>query len=156
MCQKCVIVIRPDQNRVCRDDGSFILNYKKCFKCNKRSFIHNTIPKKEVIFDDDNHELYEEIITYYHQCKECNHVICEHYYRFELAEAVQEYLMECFLCGRGSDIIPLYKEKLSSSKSVNIVNNTKIANPNITVNVPSSILLHENSNNSNSDDENWE
>ena len=105
MYKKCIIELRPERNRVCQDDGSFLLNYKGCAKCHKRKWIKNINYKKEIIDDDDDD--YQEIITYDHSCSECNFIICEHYYRFQISDIAQEYLMECLLCGRGVDCIPL-------------------------------------------------
>jgi len=57
--------------------------------------------------EDENDGAYSETVTYKHKCSSCGHEICEHFYEFEADGRVQEYLMECPLCGRGSHTVQL-------------------------------------------------
>jgi hypothetical protein len=41
-----------------------------------------------------------EITTFRHQCGDCDHIIGEHFHRFQVNSGVQEYYMECILCGK--------------------------------------------------------
>lgn len=36
-------------------------------------------------------------------CAGCGHTICEHFYSFQVNAETQEYMMDCFLCGKGFD-----------------------------------------------------
>lgn len=44
-----------------------------------------------------------EIVTFNHVCNGCGAVIAEHYYEFAVTPNKQIYLMDCILCGRGSE-----------------------------------------------------
>jgi hypothetical protein len=70
---------------------------------------------------EEDEEDYREEIEFDHVCGSCGHVICNHFYQFEVNEEkeVQEYLMECFLCGRGASTVS------TSSNTYNSNNNSE-------------------------------
>jgi len=68
------------------------MNYKGCASCNQIS-IPKIINKKK-----DETELTESV-TYTHVCAECEHVIAQHNWEFEIVDENQEYSMDCELCG---------------------------------------------------------
>jgi hypothetical protein len=101
MCIDCVLSVRPDRGSTCLETGQYLLNYKCCHKCGKRGALQatNTGGAEEDNSDDGS---YEETVTFDHTCKDCGHVICEHFYKFEVQGNRQDYMMDCVLCGKAT------------------------------------------------------
>jgi len=104
---KCLIEERPERGRECMDEGHYILNFKSCAKCGKRDFLKYSDRKVE---EEDDGADSEETVTFNHVC-ECGHVVAEHYYSFVVNTNAQELLMECVLCGKGTDTVLHSKEE---------------------------------------------
>ncbi|KAM9294279.1 protein Churchill [Gastrophryne carolinensis] len=98
MCGGCVQEEYPDRGNTCLENGSFLLNFVSCAKCNMRDFV--LIANKTADEEDG-----EEIITFDHKCKNCHHVIAKHEYTFSVVDEYQEYTMLCMLCGRAEDSV---------------------------------------------------
>jgi hypothetical protein len=94
MCNNCIIQLLPDRGTTCLETGSYFLNFKGCGSCGKKGMIKNINHKKE------ENEI-KETILFTHICVECNHIICEHSWEFEVVDKFQEYTMNCLLCGSG-------------------------------------------------------
>eukprot|EP01086_Lenisia_limosa_P008500 TRINITY_DN30072_c0_g1_i1.p1 TRINITY_DN30072_c0_g1~~TRINITY_DN30072_c0_g1_i1.p1 ORF type:complete len:115 (-),score=16.54 TRINITY_DN30072_c0_g1_i1:6-350(-) len=99
MCQHCIVQPLEDRGSICLESGTYYVNYKGCVKCGGGMADLRVI---EMATEEDEEEMSEEV-TYKHQCKKCEHIICEHFYQFQVdkGEGVQDYLMECLLCGKG-------------------------------------------------------
>ncbi|XP_028677680.1 protein Churchill [Erpetoichthys calabaricus] len=100
MCPGCVQKEYPSRGHTCLENGSFLLNYVGCAKCNQRDFV---LINNKMIEEEDG----EEIITYDHVCKNCHHVIARHEYTFSVVDDYQEYTMLCLLCGKAEDSISI-------------------------------------------------
>ncbi|CAL1586632.1 unnamed protein product [Knipowitschia caucasica] len=100
MCNGCVHKQYPDRGSTCLEDGSYLLNYQGCVSCHHRDF---------VLITDRRHEdeAGEEVVTYQHVCKNCEHVIARHEYTFSVVDEYQEYSMLCLLCGKAEDSISI-------------------------------------------------
>uniref|UniRef100_A0A3B4HAE0 Protein Churchill n=2 Tax=Haplochromini TaxID=319058 RepID=A0A3B4HAE0_9CICH len=126
MCNGCVQKEYPDRGNTCLENGSYLMNYLGCANCHHRDFVMISNKATE---DDDG----EEIVTYDHVCKNCDHVIARHEYTFSVVDeyqassavvtkpveihtvdsvtlrvffcVVQEYTMLCMLCGKAEDSI---------------------------------------------------
>ena len=89
-----------------------LLIFGSCGGCGSKAFIKN-INRKATEEDDGN----KEIVTYTRKklqiwllnmivdtCQECQHVICEHLWEFEIVDdKYQQYSMDCKLCGHAED-----------------------------------------------------
>lgn len=108
MCIKCVKTARPERDNCCLDQGSFLVNFLNCAACGKKSFIttKNLVEEEE---DDDEDSSSEHTITYDHHCTSCDHLIAEHFYSYKSDDQTQESLMECILCGRGTNVVRIAK-----------------------------------------------
>jgi len=95
MCLKCLKEIAPDRGTTTLNGGSYFLNYKGCGACGVVSLV-------KVINKEKEETETTETIRFTHVCPDCNHVICEHLYEFEIKGEFQEYSMTCDLCGTGS------------------------------------------------------
>uniref|UniRef100_A0A8C3G386 Protein Churchill n=1 Tax=Cyclopterus lumpus TaxID=8103 RepID=A0A8C3G386_CYCLU len=73
-------------------------DYLRCAKCNQRDFV---LISNKATEDEDG----EEIVTYDHVCKNCDHVVARHEYTFSVVDEYQEYTMLCMLCGKAEDSI---------------------------------------------------
>ncbi|XP_033892734.2 protein Churchill [Acipenser ruthenus] len=100
MCTDCVQKEYPNRGNTCLENGSFLLNYVGCAKCNQRDFI---LINNKTTEEDDG----EEIVTYDHVCKNCHHIIARHEYTFSVVDDYQEYTMLCMLCGKAEDTISI-------------------------------------------------
>ncbi|KAM8847542.1 protein Churchill [Synchiropus splendidus] len=98
MCNGCVHKEYPDRGNTCLEDGSYLMNYLGCASCHQRDFVLISNKSTE---DDDG----EEIVTYDHVCKTCDHVVARHEYTFSVVDEYQEYTMLCMLCGKAEDSI---------------------------------------------------
>eukprot|EP00056_Hartaetosiga_gracilis_P021441 m.24171 g.24171 ORF g.24171 m.24171 type:complete len:163 (-) comp9082_c0_seq1:40-528(-) len=60
--------------------------------------------KQKTNADDDEDNEDDEHVLFNHRCQECNHLICQHEYTFEVdpSGTYQEESMSCWLCGQGS------------------------------------------------------
>ncbi|XP_061731239.1 protein Churchill-like [Nerophis ophidion] len=98
MCNGCVQKQFPDRGHTCLEDGSYLMNYLGCASCNHRDFVlvANKVGEDYAV---------EEVVTYDHLCKNCNHVIARHEYTFAVVDEYQEYTMLCMLCGKAEDSI---------------------------------------------------
>ncbi|ELT95755.1 hypothetical protein CAPTEDRAFT_113391 [Capitella teleta] len=97
MCNGCVKEEFPDRDSMCLEEGAYFLNFKFCSQCHKKDdvlVISNRI--REEIGD-------VESINYQHVCQNCDHIIAEHEYKFEVEAGFQHYEMNCMLCGFGDD-----------------------------------------------------
>lgn len=114
MCRRCLVEVRPDKGQVCREAGADLLNYAGCAGCGHRDMPRATETRR--MEDDDPEEGYEETIEFRHTCPRCEHFICLHHYSFAVAThesqaaegetyQTQEFLMDCFLCGKGADSV---------------------------------------------------
>jgi hypothetical protein len=99
MCQDCLLECRPDRGSLCLDDGAYLLNFKGCVVCGKRSRPNND-DRCEQEEEGGNEECTETTFT--HVCSGCGHQVASHYYRETLNVGYVCYLMECSLCGKGS------------------------------------------------------
>ncbi|KAJ0061131.1 hypothetical protein NL108_008810, partial [Boleophthalmus pectinirostris] len=70
----------------CLENGSYLMNYQGCANCHHRDFVLISNKSTE---DEDG----EEIVTYDHVCKNCEHVIARHEYTFSV---VEEYQVKVF------------------------------------------------------------
>lgn len=115
MCHDCLVEERPDRETVCLDKGHYLLNFKGCKGCGSRGDLVEDQRKVSIEEDDSDseNEEYEEETTFFHKCKKCGHVVCEHFHRFQVNSKTQEWLMECFLCGKGADTIRLGPRRAS-------------------------------------------
>uniref|UniRef100_A0AAR2LTZ2 Protein Churchill n=1 Tax=Pygocentrus nattereri TaxID=42514 RepID=A0AAR2LTZ2_PYGNA len=91
MCNSC-------WGNTCLDNGSYLMNFLGCANCQQRDFV--LISNKTMVDEDE-----EEIVTYLHKCKNCDHVIARHEYTFTVVDDYQEYTMLCMLCGKAEDSI---------------------------------------------------
>ncbi|XP_016384815.1 protein Churchill-like isoform X1 [Sinocyclocheilus rhinocerous] len=82
----------------CLENGSYLMNFLGCANCHQRDFV--LISDRTMVNEDE-----EEIITYLHMCKNCDHVIARHEYTFTVVDDYQEYTMLCMLCGKAEDSI---------------------------------------------------
>lgn len=98
MCNGCVHKQYPDRGNTCLENGSYLMNYQACANCHQRDFVLISNKSTE---DEDG----EEIVTYDHVCKNCDHVIARHEYTFSVVDEYQEYTMLCLLCGKAEDSI---------------------------------------------------
>ncbi|MGH0128282.1 UNVERIFIED_CONTAM: hypothetical protein FKN15_027823 [Acipenser sinensis] len=89
---------RQKRGNTCLENGSFLLNYVGCAKCNHRDFM---LINNKTTEEEDG----EEIVTYDHVCKNCHHIIARHEYTFSVVDDYQEYTMLCMLCGKAEDTI---------------------------------------------------
>ena len=80
------------------------MNFKGCASCGRQDWAKAVRVRREKTCDEDGE--FEETVTFDHVCKNCSHVICEHYYEFSVDSKGQHTLMECPLCGRGSSFSP--------------------------------------------------
>jgi hypothetical protein len=116
MCQGCLVSHCPDRGRVCLSAGSFLLNFRICANCQKHDQIKvgpvDRLENDETQVDSNGSITgdYEETIEYSHYCLHCDHEIARHFSSFMVTSPdqqpntrVQEYLMQCELCGRGAD-----------------------------------------------------
>mmetsp|Transcript_18130 Transcript_18130/g.46047 ORF Transcript_18130/g.46047 Transcript_18130/m.46047 type:complete len:185 (+) Transcript_18130:81-635(+) len=104
MCRKCVKDALPERHNTCLDDGAYLLNWQGCGECGSRELPKRNDGETEKTNEDDQ---IEEETKFEHLCSACSHVVCEHYYKFSVADKQQEYFMECILCGKGSDTVTL-------------------------------------------------
>ncbi|MCI4389706.1 hypothetical protein PGIGA_G00101570 [Pangasianodon gigas] len=88
----------PEAGNTCLDNGSYLMNFLGCANCQQRDFV--LISNKTLVDEDE-----EEIVTYLHKCKNCDHVIARHEYTFSVVDDYQEYTMLCMLCGKAEDSI---------------------------------------------------
>lgn len=107
MCQKCLHEAFPKRHRTALDSGAYILNYASCAKCGNGASGQglsclNSVGRKVEEDENEEDDEYEETVTYQHCCAQCGHVVAEHYYRFNVSDEMQDYLMECSLCGKGA------------------------------------------------------
>ncbi|CAK6979212.1 protein Churchill [Scomber scombrus] len=98
MCNDCVQKEYPDRGNTCLENGSYLMNYLSCASCHQRDFV---LISNKATEDEDG----EEIVTYDHVCKNCDHVIARHEYTFSVDDEYQEYTMLCMLCGKAEDSI---------------------------------------------------
>uniref|UniRef100_A0A3Q3KFN8 Protein Churchill n=1 Tax=Monopterus albus TaxID=43700 RepID=A0A3Q3KFN8_MONAL len=82
MCNGCVQKEYPDRGNTCLENGSYLMNYLGCANCHQRDFV---LISNKAAEDDDG----EEIVTYDHVCKNCNHVIARHEYTFSVVDEYQ-------------------------------------------------------------------
>eukprot|EP00128_Syssomonas_multiformis_P014598 Colp12_sorted_trinity150504_noHs@24762 len=102
MCLKCLKDPDLERGTTCLDGGSYMLNYNGCALCNSKGFVRevNRIAKEKNRKDGTS----METVTFEHMCADCDHIVAEHNYSFEVTSEQQEYIMTCDLCGIGSDI----------------------------------------------------
>ncbi|KJE95266.1 hypothetical protein CAOG_05736 [Capsaspora owczarzaki ATCC 30864] len=98
MCRNCLKEDTPARGTTCLDTGAYLVNFKGCAQCQSFEF-----PREQDRKVDEDDETGEETVTFTHVCKQCNHVIAEHNYTFEIEDGYQEYTMECQLCGTADD-----------------------------------------------------
>ncbi|CAG5927931.1 unnamed protein product [Menidia menidia] len=82
MCNGCVQKQYPDRGNTCLENGSYLMNYLGCASCHQRDFV---LISNKATEDEDG----EEIVTYDHVCKNCDHVIARHEYTFSVVEEYQ-------------------------------------------------------------------
>ncbi|XP_062324253.1 protein Churchill isoform X1 [Osmerus eperlanus] len=82
MCNGCVQKEYPDRGSICLENGSYLMNYLACANCHQRDFV--LISNKSTEEEDG-----EEIVTYDHVCKNCEHVIARHEYTFSVVDEYQ-------------------------------------------------------------------
>lgn len=85
------------------EEGAYVLNFNGCVLCGHFNFpdsvnANNLDPNGE---PDKAIEDNIERINYDHQCTQCQHLVAKHEYTFEVVDGVQEYCMNCELCGIG-------------------------------------------------------
>ncbi|KAA8583099.1 hypothetical protein FQN60_015645 [Etheostoma spectabile] len=85
MCNGCVQKEYPDRGNTCLENGSYLMNYQGCANCHQRDFV---LISNKATEDDDG----EEIVTYDHVCKNCDHVIARHEYTFSVVDEYQSVL----------------------------------------------------------------
>uniref|UniRef100_A0A3P9KZU5 Protein Churchill n=1 Tax=Oryzias latipes TaxID=8090 RepID=A0A3P9KZU5_ORYLA len=90
MCNGCVQKEYPDRGNTCLENGSYLMNYLGCANCHKRDFVLINNKSTE---DDDG----EEIVTYDHVCKNCDHVIARHEYTFSVVDEYQVIMLDLSL-----------------------------------------------------------
>ncbi|KAF0023659.1 hypothetical protein F2P81_024289 [Scophthalmus maximus] len=90
--------MRLERGNTCLENGSYLMNYLCCASCHQRDFV---LISNKATEDDDG----EEIVTYDHVCKNCDHVVARHEYTFSVVDEYQEYTMLCMLCGKAEDSI---------------------------------------------------
>jgi hypothetical protein len=84
------------------DSGAYLVNYKGCSDCGQRDW-----PSVTDNVHTDEHD--EETIEFMHSCKYCGHEIARHFWSFSVVEnKMQEYLMECGLCGKGASSVRIH------------------------------------------------
>ncbi|XP_046551878.1 protein Churchill-like [Haliotis rubra] len=108
MCEDCVKEEFPDRGSMCVDSGSYMVNYAQCADCKIRGEVKVI---NRVCIEEENGD---EVITYQHVCKSCEHVIGDHEYIFRVEDDYQVYEMSCLLCGNGEDersILPVDPQK---------------------------------------------
>lgn len=111
MCLRCVREGLPDRGQTCLDEGTYLANWNGCGACGSRqpprSVERNVdVTEEEEEEEEERESCFEEETTFKHVCVECEHVVCEHYHKFEVVgSSRQEYHMECVLCGKGTDTI---------------------------------------------------
>eukprot|EP01084_Bolivina_argentea_P135531 238796_1 len=125
MCKECCVEAYVDRGDTVHESGAYLVNFKKCAKCNVR-FILKT-KNKNIKGDEDKDEEVE--ITFDHHCSKCDHKICQHFYSYELDDNYHKYLMECALCGRGTHeqfagIKQMYPKEISSNNKNTMDNKT--------------------------------
>uniref|UniRef100_A0A3Q3VXA1 Protein Churchill n=1 Tax=Mola mola TaxID=94237 RepID=A0A3Q3VXA1_MOLML len=82
MCNGCVQKEYPDRGNTCLENGSYLMNYLGCASCHQRDFV---LIRNQAAEDDDG----EEIVTYDHVCKNCDHVVARHEYTFSVVDEYQ-------------------------------------------------------------------
>uniref|UniRef100_A0A4W5MF05 Protein Churchill n=1 Tax=Hucho hucho TaxID=62062 RepID=A0A4W5MF05_9TELE len=87
-----------NKGNTCLENGSYLINYLGCANCHQRDFV---LISNKATEDEDG----EEIVTYDHVCKNCDHVVARHEYTFSVVDDYQEYTMLCMLCGKAEDSI---------------------------------------------------
>ncbi|KAM9420722.1 protein Churchill isoform 1-T1 [Salvelinus alpinus] len=87
-----------NKGNTCLENGSYLMNYLGCANCHQRDFV---LISNKATEDEDG----EEIVTYDHVCKNCDHVVARHEYTFSVVDDYQEYTMLCMLCGKAEDSI---------------------------------------------------
>ncbi|ROI33803.1 Protein Churchill [Anabarilius grahami] len=87
-----------ETGNTCLENGSYLMNFLGCANCHQRDFV--LIGDRTMVNEDE-----EEIVTYLHMCKNCDHVIARHEYTFTVVDDYQEYTMLCMLCGKAEDSI---------------------------------------------------
>ncbi|XP_016094698.1 protein Churchill-like [Sinocyclocheilus grahami] len=102
MCTGCVQKQYPDRGHTCLENGSYLMNFLGCANCHQRDFV---LISDRTMVNEDEDEDEEEIVTYLHMCKNCDHVIARQEYTFTVVDDYQEYTMLCMLCGKAEDSI---------------------------------------------------
>lgn len=106
MCLECLLEHRPDRGRTCLEEGVYMINFKGCKKCGEVVELKNKKVEATEEEEVEDGEFTEEL-TFDHVCGKCGHVVAQHFYQFQVTPTKQEFMMECMLCGRGIDEIPL-------------------------------------------------
>jgi len=119
MCVDCCKEPLLSRYTACHESGIYALNWAGCGKCGRRDL---PVPVN-LSKDTDGVEDEEETISFVHKCSFCEHIVSEHYYRYYISDGQHEYIMECVLCGKGTD-----------SRCVGVfgdVNDTKVIHPSV-------------------------
>lgn len=95
MCHLCVREEYPDRDSLCVEQGSYMINFDKCKHCGEKE-----LTTRDRICNDSDEE---EIITYQHVCRSCEHIVAQHEYIFKVNGDFQLYEMSCLLCGTAED-----------------------------------------------------
>ncbi|XP_029639555.1 protein Churchill [Octopus sinensis] len=97
MCVDCVKEEFPCRDTMCLEDGSYLLNFSRCARCQELGNL--SIEDKYCSEDESGLEL----ITYQHVCPNCGHIIASHEYSFTVEDGYMLYTMSCALCGEAED-----------------------------------------------------
>ncbi|KAJ8362422.1 hypothetical protein AAFF_G00375700 [Aldrovandia affinis] len=76
------------RGNTCLENGSYLINYVGCAKCHQRDFV--LISNKTTEEEDG-----EELVTYDHLCKNCDHTIARHEYTFSVVDDYQTCRCVC-------------------------------------------------------------
>eukprot|EP00743_Colponemidia_sp_Colp-15_P008223 GILK01008921.1.p1 GENE.GILK01008921.1~~GILK01008921.1.p1 ORF type:complete len:165 (-),score=22.51 GILK01008921.1:220-714(-) len=122
MCVECLVELCPDRAATCLEEGTYLHNYKGCKQCGLRDMLIAR-DRKHVAQEGELDE-FEETIEFEHSCPNCSHVVSTHFYSFAVSlqeqtnELVQDYQMQCHLCGKGTHVVkvvPTVESNLSTA-----------------------------------------
>eukprot|EP00924_Labyrinthula_sp_SR-Ha-C_P004235 maker-scaffold_3-snap-gene-18.47-mRNA-1 protein AED:0.02 eAED:0.02 QI:109/1/1/1/1/1/4/269/159 len=107
MCLDCIKEPLIDRGDTTLESGCYLLNLNPCNSCGVKQPPLSKFPDTTTasIHSEESTEIEE--IEFRHLCpsNSCQHVIADHYYKFEVDDEKQTYLMSCALCGKGSKTI---------------------------------------------------
>lgn len=118
MCEGCLVETRPNRGKTVLDGGTFLINFKSCARCAVRAV---TVVKNRNLEEDD---VDSETLTFNRSflhficivftnfpedhCRQCDHLVAQHFWSFYVVDGVQEYVMDCALCGHGANSVRIH------------------------------------------------